>query len=88
MSFFELVYDPGLTVKNMTAGDELIIVAPNGTRSPGRVMAAGQDEIVIKDASGSEWILTETTGAERDQCVIYPDMLNTIWTVRQRRLSP
>jgi hypothetical protein len=86
MSFFELVYDPDFTVNDMKAGDELIIVAPNGTRSAGSVVVANTMEIVIKDPWGIEWMLTETTAAEKEQCLIYPDMLNTVWTVRHRRL--
>ena len=87
MSFFELVYDPQFTVKDMKAGDELIIVAPNGTRSDGSVVTANRDEIVIREKSGSEWLLTETTDIEKEHSLIYPDMLNTIWTVRRRWAS-
>ena len=87
VSFFELAYDPSFTVKDMKAGDQLEIVAPNGTRSAGSVLAAGTNEIVIKEKSGDEWILTETTEAEKEKSLIYPDMLNTIWTVRHRRLG-
>jgi len=86
MSFFELVYDPALTVDHMRAGDELIIVAPNGTRSAGWVLAAGGGEIVVKEKSGDAWVLTATSEAETRKRVIYSDMLNAIWTVRHRRL--
>lgn len=87
MSFFEMVYDPAFTVDHMKAGDELIIVAPNGTRSAGWVLAVGSEEIVVKEKSGDAWVLTATLEAERLKTIIYPDMLNAIWTVRHRRLS-
>jgi hypothetical protein len=87
MSFFELVYDPDFTVEHMKAGDDLIIVAPNGTRSPGSVVGAANDEIVIKETSGDTWVLTATSDAEKTKTIIYSDMLNAIWTVRHRCLS-
>lgn len=86
MSFFELAYDPGVTVDRMKAGDELIIVAPNGTRSAGLVLAAGDGEIVLKEKSGDVWVLTEASEAEKRTSIIYSDMLNAIWTVRHRWL--
>ena len=86
ISFFELVYDPAFTVNHMKAGDELIIMTPNGTRSPGWVLAATGDEIVVKEKSGDAWVLTATSEVEKRKSVIYSDMLNAIWTVRHRRL--
>jgi hypothetical protein len=86
MSFFELAYEPDVTVDHMKPGDELIIVAPNGTRSAGWVLVAGNDEIVVKEKSGDAWVLTATSDAEKRKSIIYSDMLNAIWTVRHRRL--
>lgn len=87
MSFFEMVYNPEFTVDHMKAGDELIIVASNGTRSAGWVMAIDGNEIVVKEKTGDVWVLTATSEAEKLKGVIYSDMLNAIWTVRHRRLS-
>ena len=87
VSFFEPVYDPAFTVADMKAGDELILMTPNGTRSSGKVVSTREDDILIKDDSDTVWVLTQTSAAEMEKATIYSDMLNTIWTVRHRRLS-
>jgi phosphosulfolactate phosphohydrolase-like enzyme len=87
ISFFELSYDPAMTVERIRAGDDLVIVAPNGTRSRGSVLSVGDGEIVIREQDGGAWVLTATTENEKTRAVIYPDMLNAIWTVRHCRLE-
>lgn len=87
ISFFELAYNPAFTVEQMRAGDDLIIVAPNGTRSTGAVLSVNEREMVIKETSGNAWVLTTTSQVEKAQSIIYPDMLNAIWTVRHRHLG-
>jgi hypothetical protein len=85
MSFFEMVYDPNFTVEHMKAGDELIIVAPNGARSGGRLIEVDTERVILRENGGDTWVLTPTERSQELDSVIYPDMLNAIWTVLHRQ---
>jgi hypothetical protein len=85
LSFFEMTYEPGFTVDDMKAGDELIIVAPNGARSAGALIQVETERVVLHETGGDTWVLTRADDADALRAIIYPDMLNTIWTVLHRR---
>jgi hypothetical protein len=87
LTFYELAYDPASPIEPVKPGDDLVIITKNGTCSAGNVVSVEEKEIVIHEQPGTEWILTEASEADNANSVVYPDMLNAIWTVRRRRLS-